>query len=111
MDGNRDIADLLDISYLLLIGLPALTALLLLVLGFACGSRSITLRDRHAVMIRALDLPNLAPAPSGSSLRNPEFLNPAVDLRPTPWLFPLDPDPAPGPVLRPTARPVKSDAS
>lgn len=94
MDKTCANKDRLHICRLLVILLPALSLLLLLALGFDCSRRDVARQDVEAAMVRGLSLSNLALAPAGSTRRSPELRNPAVDLRPTPWLFFMDPDPA-----------------
>lgn len=86
--------DRLSSSYLLLIGILLFSIFCLLALVLDCGLRNNQSETQGTAMIHALNLSNLALVPSGRPQRAPEFLNPAVDLRPSPLLLPADPGPA-----------------
>lgn len=65
-----------------------------LLLFFDASIRRPVEESRSAALFRSLDLTNLALIPSGREIRNPEWADPRLDWRVSPF-FPLpDPDPA-----------------
>jgi hypothetical protein len=65
---------------------------LIIVAGYSVGpSRKTTRRAQEFVRALRLETPSLVP--SGRLSRNPAYASPSVDLRPTPLLPALAPDP------------------
>lgn len=58
------------------------------------GAQDDHIQNRNAILVKALGLTHLSLIPSGRVLRQPEFANAGVNLRYTPWVSFLPPDPA-----------------
>jgi hypothetical protein len=92
--GPEEKADRLDLCGAILAGTSIWVALLVLFFFFdAIVGPRMRANQQARHLCRNLSLSSLALVPSGRSRRNPEMLIPGIDLRFTPALFRIRPEP------------------